>query len=187
MAVEIADNTGSAFSRVLAHKAMGIAHALGGAAPAAIHSLRASLAIVRDANANVLEEASVLTLLAEAHARAGDGEQALLLADEAVAAARRRGTRLYECQAQLARAAVLEHAAGAGAAGLIGQALARADALLRDTGARTYAPFVHERRAALARLRGDDMGWRRELTRARHEFGAAGATGHLRRLDEATA
>jgi len=184
-AVEIAETTGSAFSRVLAYKALGVAHVLGGAWTEAIESLEPSLGIARDGKANLLEEASVLALLAEAHLGAGDAARARLLADEAVTAARRRGTRMYECQAQLARAAVLVQLDGAGATRVIGLALARAQLLLQETGARAYAPFVHEQRAALARLRGDDERARGELAAARHEFEARGATGHLRRLDDA--
>jgi adenylate cyclase len=182
-AVEIAETTGSAFSRVLAYKALGVAHALAAAWPAAIETLQRSLEISREATANVLEDGSVLALLAEVHGHAGDLGPARLLADEAVAATRRRHTRMYECQAQIARAAVLVRTEGARGTRAIERALARAWALVEDTGARAYAPVIHECRAALARLRGDEGRWRRELEAARREFGSHGATGHLRRLD----
>jgi tetratricopeptide (TPR) repeat protein len=184
-AVEIAETTGSAFSRVLAYKALGLAHVLDGAWDEAIVSLGTSLDVLHDANANVLEQASDLALLAEAHLGAGNAERARLLAGEAVAAARRRRTRVYECQAQLARAAVLVRLDGADATRAIGLALARAQLLVQETGARAYAPLVHEQRAGLARLRGDDELARRELAAARREFEAQGAAGHVRRLDDA--
>jgi tetratricopeptide (TPR) repeat protein len=184
-AVEIAETTRSAFSRVLAYKALGVAHVLGGAWAEAIESLEPSLGIARDAKANLLEEASVLALLAEAHLGAGDAGRARLLADEAVTAARRRGTRMYECQAQLARAAVLVQLEGAGGARAVARALARAGTLVRETGARAYAPFVHEQRARLALLCGDGARWHRELAEARRHLRAAGAAGHVRRLDDA--
>jgi adenylate cyclase len=182
-AVEIADATGSAFSRVLGYKALGLAHTLDAAWSDAIQVLDTSLCIAREAKANVLEEASVLALLAEAHLGAGKPATARRLAEEAVAAARRRRTPVYECQAQLARAAALLEPGGASAGRAVGQALARARALIEETGARSYAPFVHEQRAALARLRGDWTRCRRELSEARRQFLAIGAAGHARRID----
>ena len=92
---------------------------------------------------------------------------------------------MYECQAQLARAAVLVQLEGAGGARVVGRALARVEALVRETGARAYAPFVHEQRARLALLCGDGARWRRELAEARQQLSAAGAAGHVRRLDDA--
>lgn len=183
-AFEIAETTGSTFSRVLAYKALGVAHALAGAWPAAIESLETSLGIARGANANLLEEGSVLSLLAEVNGHAGDPGSARRLADEAVAATRQRRQRIYECHAQLARAASLLRAEGARGARSVGRSLARAHALVEATGARAYEPFIHECRAGLARLRGDEGGWRRELDTARHQCRSRGATGHLRRLDD---
>jgi tetratricopeptide (TPR) repeat protein len=186
-AVEIAEASGSAFSRVLAYKALGLAHTLGGAWVDAVEILQASLRIALEAKANVLEEGSVRALLAEAHLGAGKRETARRLADDAVAAARRRGTPIYECQAQLARVTGLLETAGASAGRSIALGLARVRTLVEQTGARSYAPFVHERRAALARLRGEETVLARELAEARRQFLAIGATGHARRIDGARA
>jgi hypothetical protein len=64
---------------------------------------------------------------------------------------------------------------GADAAPALRSALDRAEALLRETGARNYQPFVHLERAELARLSGDPADARRERATAERLFRAMGA------------
>ncbi len=62
------------------------------------------------------------------------------------------------------------------------EALRRCLELIDATGARSYVPFVHEVRAALARRRGDEEAWLRELRQAHGLFTEMGATGHAERI-----
>ncbi len=56
------------------------------------------------------------------------------------------------------------------------EALHRASALIEETGARGYEPFVHVERAALARLTGDVATCQRALREAHRLFTEMGAT-----------
>jgi len=181
-AAEIAEATGSAFSRILGHKALGLSHLLGGAWPEARDALEAALAVSRKTRANVPEESSVLARLAEALLGCGDPAAARQASEDAVSIARRYRTRMYECEAELARAHVLIRTEGLAAGPLIDRALARALSLARSTGARSFTPFVFERRAALSRLRNQRARERRELGEARRRFAAMDAKHHEARL-----
>ncbi len=181
-AVAIADATGSGFSRVLAYKALGVASCLNGEWRAAIDALERAIAIGREERANRFEEPSILAWLAEAHLGVGDPESAALRSAEAVAIGRRLNARLYECEAQLARAHAWVVRDGARARSAATRALARAAELLEQTGAETHRPFLHERRAALARALGDEDLAAVETLAARRLFEAMGALGHAARL-----
>ncbi len=61
-------------------------------------------------------------------------------------------------------------------------ALDRTLELVEETGARVFVPEVHEERAELARLRGDDNTCERELREAHRLYTEMGATGHAERL-----
>jgi hypothetical protein len=54
--------------------------------------------------------------------------------------------------------------------------------LIEETASRVFAPEVHEERAELARLRGDDTTCERELREAHRLFAEMDATGHAERL-----
>ena len=64
----------------------------------------------------------------------------------------------------------------------IESALGNCDSLVQQTGAHAYEPYVHELRAELARLNGDDAAHERELRAAHRLFTAIGATGHAERV-----
>jgi hypothetical protein len=78
-----------------------------------------------------------------------------------------------ECLALLTRAQV-GRATGAADKALLAD-LDAALALVKETGALTYEPFIHEE---LGRLQGDEG----ELREALRLYSAIGATGHARRL-----
>jgi ATP/maltotriose-dependent transcriptional regulator MalT len=124
----------------------------------------------------------MLASLAEAHLGLGNNSRARALADEALAVARRQGTRFYECCAHIARARVLLRTEGATASPEIQAHLREAQDLVEETGGRSQQPFIHEELANLARLTGDDATYQRELGEAHRLFTEMGATGHAERL-----
>ena len=99
----------------------------------------------------------MLTFLSAALLGAGDLD-AVLTADEAVAASARRETPVFECGALVTRSRVRRLTAQplsqtSGAADLD-----RALQLIAETGTEGWRPFVYLEQAELARLRGDDAG-----------------------------
>jgi hypothetical protein len=54
--------------------------------------------------------------------------------------------------------------------------------IVQEAGAKSQEPFIHEERAALARLLGDDATHQRELREAHRLFTEVEATGHAARL-----
>ena len=100
----------------------------------------------------------------------------------AVSIADRNGW-LPACDAQLALAHVLAATEGRGAATMIEGVLDRADELVVLSGARSRQPMIHEQRAELAALQGDERKRDSELREASRQFAEMGATGHTRRLE----
>jgi tetratricopeptide (TPR) repeat protein len=180
-ALACADKMGGANQRGNALVGVGIAHNLDGNWRDAVEALEEALAISRQGRAFLHEEALTLIHLAEAYIDAGDSRRACEIARAATAVAR-RGNRMRECRAQLALSRALRSRDGAEAHEAIEAALERAAALVEETGARTYPPFIHAERAALAALLGDEAGRLRELRAAHRVFVAIGATGHAERL-----
>ena len=123
-----------------------------------------------------------LAALAEACAGLGDTARAREAAAEAVAIADREGVRQASVPLSLAR--VLRSADGLAAEREIEAALDRALELIEETGSRVFVPQVHEERAELARLRGDDATRERELREAHRLYTEMAATGHAERLAE---
>jgi len=109
------------------------------------------------------------------HLGLGDQEEALAIAEEAIAVSRRRGARLWEFSALLTRTRALRELHDVRATREIEAALAEANAWLEMSGAKSYEPFLHVERAELARLTGDDTARRRELQEAHRLFLEIGA------------
>ena len=82
---------------------------------------------------------------------------------------------MAELPAQLVLAKVLRRTDGISAQADIENALARAEALIEQTGAALYAPRLHEERAAFARLLGRTDDAARELREAKRLYGAMDA------------
>jgi tetratricopeptide (TPR) repeat protein len=181
-AVEIAERIGSPLSRVGAYGSLGHAHILTEEWGEAAGVLDRALEIAREMRVALLVEGWVLVFLAEAYLGLGEDSRARATADEAVAVARRRGTKLFECNAHLIRARVLLRTEGATASDDIQSALREAQALVEETGGRSREPLIHEERAELARLTGDDATHQRELREAHRLFTEMGATGHAERV-----
>jgi tetratricopeptide (TPR) repeat protein len=180
--MRIAEKLGSPFFRAGAHLSFGQAHILAARWPEARAALEEAITIARAGAAFAEAEPLALAWLAGAHLGAGDTDAALAAADEGLAVAQRRRTRVAECIAHIGRARVLLRTAGAGAGEAVQASLTRALALVDETGARSNEPFVRVQRARLAGLLGDQETWRRELTAAHQLFAGMGATPRASKL-----
>jgi tetratricopeptide (TPR) repeat protein len=183
-AVEIAEKIGSAFSRVSAYMSLGQAHLASGEWSEAAAASERALEMARETTAGLLAEANLLAALARAYLGLGDHRRARDAADEAVSVGRRRGTRSFERGAHLARVRVLLETEGVAARDEIQAALGEALTLIGHTGERASIPLIHEERAKLVRLTGDDAACQSELREAHRLYTEMGATGHAQRLAE---
>jgi uncharacterized protein HemY len=160
---------------------LGRAHLLAQEWREAATALEQALALTRERRTGVTMEGLILWCLAEALHGAGDLGGARERAEEAVATARRRGTRAIEGAALLARARVA--VATGDAASAAERDLADAMACVDETGAHRYRPLIHVERARLARQRGDEPGRERELREACRLFAEMGATARSARIE----
>ena len=167
--MDYAERTGSQIGRIVAYFSLGIANVLSGAWHGALEVLETALTIGRERRLLVLE-GGVLAAMAAAHLGLADRARALTLAEEGIALCRRRGARLWEVSALLTRIRALRGTQGLRATGQIEAALAEADAWLEVSGAKSYEPFLHVERAALARLTGDEAARQCELREAHRLF-----------------
>lgn len=149
---EIAEKHGSPYLRVFALAAAGIAASVGQDFEAALRSFGESLTFARAAKASMEYEPEILASIAECHAHLGQPAAALEAARETIALARKRSARLPECRAAITTAAALI-ADGAETKAREAEAwLARAEDLIRVTGAKIYAPLLARERARLPAL-----------------------------------
>jgi tetratricopeptide (TPR) repeat protein len=173
-AVDYAERTGNQSSRIYAYFLLGRANVLNETWHDALEVLGTALTITTERRL-LFQEGGVLAAMAAAHLGLGDLERALTLAEEAIAACRRRGSRIWELHALLTRARALRETRGLQAAQNIETVLAEADAWLEMSGAKSYEPFLRVERAELARLTGDDALRERELREAHRLFTEIGA------------
>jgi adenylate cyclase len=181
-AVDTAERKGGSFSRVMAFHSLGNAHLLNQEWNDAMAVLERSLELAHEHRTGLQLEAWMLAGLSSAQLGLGDARRARETAEQAISIALEQGTKEQQCQAQLALAQALLESEGARAQRAIEESLARALTLIEETEARSYTPFVHEERAELARLLGDDVTRERELREAHRLYTEMGATGHAQRL-----
>lgn len=160
---------------------LGLAHLLNQDWNDAARCLEHGLAIIRDRRAQLFQEPLFLIALARAHLGRGDAEAARARAEEAIALAPDRGVNTAD--AHLVRARALLHSEGT-ARGEIESAIAAAERFVHSSGAHSRQPAVHELRAQLARLAGDEPGRVRELREAARLFVAMGAARQATRVAE---
>jgi tetratricopeptide (TPR) repeat protein len=174
--LEIAEKLGNQITRVYAYDAIGLAELSAGRASEAVTALEQALRIAREMRTG--EEAAVLALapLAEAHLARGDPARARELAETAVGEACRHRLLASECFARVVHARVLLSSDGPARKADAERARERALALVEETGASCYAPFVRVERARLARLSGDEAGYGREMRLAHRLFSEMGAS-----------
>jgi tetratricopeptide (TPR) repeat protein len=172
----IAERAGGAFSLGLAWRYMGIAHLIGEEWSEAAAAIGEALARWRPRRVGLEAEPHALTILARAQLGGGDPEHAVITAQEAVTLALARRTCGHEIEARLALAQALRVASGVGAGAQIEGHLERAEALVRQTGARTLEPRIHAERAELALLQRDEQRREQELRTAQQLFEQVGAS-----------
>jgi tetratricopeptide (TPR) repeat protein len=112
----------------------------------------------------------------------GDSAAAREGADKGVTLTQRIGAKIVEIDARLVRAVVLLRTAGLPDRKRIESDLGRAAELIDESGCEIHRPTVHEIRAELARLAGDDTAHDRELREAHRLFTEMGATAHAERV-----
>jgi len=177
--VQLAERSGNPTLVQLAQQTAGTTHTSLGSWDAAIAHLERSRELARERGMGVWIQPVGLASLADAYRALGQLADARVAATAGVDAG--YSLRTGECRAQIALARVLI-AEGATDTDAIDAALKRAEALVEETHARAYLPFVAEARAELARVRGDAAGATRALAEAQRLFTEMGAKGHAERV-----
>jgi tetratricopeptide (TPR) repeat protein len=180
-AIEMFERMGSTNQAAYGYLRLGAAQALGREWKASAESLEQALSIAQQRRL-LVSEPEILAHLAQAYRGLGQQERALATAEEAVEAACRRGTTLYECDARLALVRILLRTRGAEDGARIEEELVTLGKLVLSMGATSHAPFIHTERAELARLMGDERACQRELHEAQRLFIEMGAIGHAERV-----
>jgi adenylate cyclase len=181
-ALEIAEKSGSAISRVTARWALGMAHMSSGEWSEAKEALVQTLTLAREKRAGLFTEGNALTHLAAAYLELGENMLARKAIDEALAILRSMKAKADAPYTKLVEARVLLRSEGEKARTEIEAALAEAISTMKQTAAKCWEPFIYEERAALARLLGDDAARQRELRTAHRLFQEMKADGHADRI-----
>ena len=168
----------AALGLAIAERAGNVIHAIACSTPAAVAEARAgrfaqalgraesNLATIREHWIGLYYEPLLLATIARSQLGLGEPGDALAAAEEAVEIMHARGLATCALSAPVTLAHVLIATQGAAAGDRIETELARAMRVARDSGARVFEPLIRGELAALARLRGDDHGARREQAEA---------------------
>jgi class 3 adenylate cyclase/tetratricopeptide (TPR) repeat protein len=143
-AFSLAIKSGSPYLRVYAQASRGLSHIIAGHLTSAIDDLSDALNFARTRKAGLENEARILADLADAHRRNGDAVKALAIADEAIAVATARHTRIPECFARIVRARLLLDLKSGDQETDARNELHRAEALMLQTGASIYLASIQE-------------------------------------------
>ncbi|UCD82472.1 MAG: AAA family ATPase [Desulfobacterales bacterium] len=180
--VELAERSGSTWAIAVSASTLGRAHIMGRRWSEAREALEYALAQARQHKLGLEAEASYLAFLAEALAGCEELKQALETAEEAVAAARRKGTLFWELQAQTALATILLHRGRLEDQHRIAEILDLAAGLIEKTGGQVMKPLVTMRRAEFAEMTGNKAGHLRLLKKAHNLYTAMAAHGYAEQL-----
>jgi tetratricopeptide (TPR) repeat protein len=179
--VRIAEEMGSAISRVVSYSFLGRVHwGLGEWAEAA-SACETSLALARERRVGLEQERDTLATLALSVLGLGDAARARRLAEEALALGEERG-QAQQTLACVGLAGALCAEQGRKARAAIEEALAAAEQAVARTGGRGLEPRIPEARAELARVCGDDASREHFLHEAQRLYASIGAAGHARRI-----
>ena len=184
LAFEAAEKPGRLSTVPSLPSAVGVAKTARGSWAEAASALDEALAICSFHARGISYESFVLARMTDVHLARGDSRRALEVADEAISTAQRHGTAEFELRSHLARARALSRGVGADAKEEIGKSLSEAEALVKTTGAESWRPFIHEERAKLAQLAGDEVTRQRELREAHRLFVDIGAPAHAERIEK---
>jgi tetratricopeptide (TPR) repeat protein len=179
--LRIAESLGSPFYIQMAHFASAaVASTLGDWEASRVH-FENTLEAALSSGGKAWNEASVYAGLADAHRELGNLDEAKAAAARGIQIGQRDGLRPAECRSQVALARVLI-AQGGSESGSIDAALVRAQALIEESGAHSYAPSIAEAWAELASVNSDAEGARSAYAEAHRLFHEMGANGHAERL-----
>jgi adenylate cyclase len=178
-AIDLAERVGTASGLVLAHLVYGQALVLEGRFEEAQQALGRGLECADEGGVRMLRS-GILYALGNALAGLGRADEAVTLANEAIETSQ---VPMFTAHAHISRARALRLRDGLASAHEIEADLAAGAALVEEHGMRGVARAIHEERAQLAKLRGDEAGFRAELGRARDVAAELGASGHLERLE----
>jgi class 3 adenylate cyclase/tetratricopeptide (TPR) repeat protein len=174
-AVEIEERVGSQAGLTMAYAALGGAWVLNERWEEARAALTRGLSIVSETGAGLVFRNSILCDLAEVHLRLGDPIEAQALSREGIEVAQQSGARPFEFQAWVSLARALLEGEGVSSTKALESALESAAAIMEEMGAKAFAPRLHETRAELARLLGDERKRRAELEEAHRLYAEMGA------------
>jgi hypothetical protein len=168
--------------RVGARGGLARAHALRGEWREAVRLFEEGVALANEHGVYLEGEGQDLAALAHAYVEIGESERAKETAERGIVLVRERGSKIQELLnvVALARAEV-----ALGHDEVVDSLLERAEALIATMGAAAFLPALAEIRAERALRKGDQAGWRAELTEAHRLFTETGATGHATRLARA--
>jgi adenylate cyclase len=161
---------------------LGLGHLLNEEWNDAARVLEQGLATIRHRRCILFQEPLFLTALARAYLGRGDAWAAQALAEEAIALAPDRG--VYTADAYLVRARALLQSGGVAARGEIESAITDVERFVESSGAHSRQPAVHELRAELARMNGDEPDRVRELREAARLFAGMGAAHQAARVEK---
>jgi class 3 adenylate cyclase/tetratricopeptide (TPR) repeat protein len=180
-AMELAERVASPRALAVGLAAVAEAHLIGERWSAAVEGYESALETYLRGTAHWAEP-QFRAGLAEAYLGAGDVARAQEQAARAVEVARAFETHLWEHYAGLAMLSVLLEKDGLAAREEIEARAGRLAARIDETGAESFRPLLHEERARLAQLLGDDAARELELREAHGLFVEIGATAHAERL-----
>jgi tetratricopeptide (TPR) repeat protein len=172
-AVRISEETGNTAALVLGLESLALSELAAGRPSFAVAACERALREMGEHRSGLFEQGPVLAHLARARLAEGDAAGAADAAADAVTVARQQQAKVVECLALLTRAQMLR--ATGSSVNDISADLDAALALVPETGALTYEPFIREE---FGRLRRDSA----ELREAFRLYFAIGATSHARRL-----
>lgn len=151
---KIAQEHRSPYSRVFALWCNGLAEVTRGDLESAQESYSQALDLVMGTRVAVEFETEIRASLAERHYKAGNLDEALVIAKEAVALSQKRSNRLTECRALIVWGGVLRQAADLGSLQRAVALFNQAEQLIKLTGARMYEQALVSERGQLAELMG---------------------------------
>jgi class 3 adenylate cyclase/tetratricopeptide (TPR) repeat protein len=140
-AFSLATKSGNPYLRVYAQASRGLAHTVAGNLGGAVDDLTGALRFARSRKAGLENEARILADLAAAYRLIGESAIALKAVDEAIEVAVARHTRAPECLARIVRAELLLDSKPSDQSVAL-EELARAKALMHETGALIYGPII---------------------------------------------
>jgi class 3 adenylate cyclase/tetratricopeptide (TPR) repeat protein len=180
--VELGEATGSVILRTNSNVILGASLTSHGLLQEGQAALERALDLIHNNGGPAVMEPLALANLSACTLAQGDQNTAVEFAEKALALARAQETRRAIIEAQLARARATRALLSEAARDEVAEALDDAERVVDETGANAYRPAIHEERAALAQILGDEPTRMRELREAHRLYGHIGAEAHAGRV-----